>query len=207
MFPSYDPASLEILEQLGQVKQILQTQNARIQRMRPDLPGQQLSNDSYTGPIDLSGNQYGNPLGTLPLSSYNKSQGLGYSHNLGDEACLLSKSLEFEVSTVNSEYLLDWSIFANKYQRSDIESMIFNPEVSPDLLLTSAHKIKSRADRGINDQDALDLIDKFLINVHTKNPIFNSDDLKTMGKHIMEHGFEWDAQSCFVVRIVKASDQ
>jgi hypothetical protein len=194
---SYDPASLEILEQLGQVKQLLQTQSVHTQSMLPGL--QSRLTDSHAGSLDLSSEQYGSPLATSPASHHDRSHGLGYVHHHGDEARLLSKSLKFETSTCNAENILDWSIFAGKYSRQEVESMIFNPEQSSEASITSTQKSVSRADRGINDQDALELIDKFLVNVHIKNPIFSVDDVKRMGKQIMEYGFDWDARSCFVV--------
>jgi hypothetical protein len=54
-------------------------------------------------------------------------------------------------------------------------------------------------------QDVLDLIERFLTNVHTKNPIFDSNTLRGIARSTIVKGFGWDAQTCLVVRIIVAS--
>ena len=57
----------------------------------------------------------------------------------------------------------------------------------------------SKPGRGIQEDDVPRLIDKFLVNVHIKNPILDVGDLKRKARFIVENGFGWDAASCLVV--------
>jgi hypothetical protein len=43
------------------------------------------------------------------------------------------------------------------------------------------------------------LIDRFLQNVHTKNPLLDVDALVRWGRAAAEHGLGWDAPSCLVL--------
>ena len=101
------------------------------------------------------------------------------------------------------------------YDRAKIETLIFNPQStshnSPDLLRQpqdvrlSAHSRGSASVRtlkpgkGVQEDDVLPLVSKFLTNVHIKNPVLDADDLKKKAKWTVENGFSWDAASCLVV--------
>lgn len=202
---SYDHASLEILEQIGKMRQQLEFQNGQILRMLLSLPTAQYKTQPASV-IDMLANDSTTESGTFPSSAPEKPLGLGYNHVPGDETILLSKSLEFRTSTSTSEHLLRWPIFESQYDSSQTEALIFCPEMGFEQQQTSApllNSMRSRpsmSTRGINDQDVPELVDKFISNVHIKNPIFNLDEITSMGKHIGEHGFEWNARSCFVVR-------
>lgn len=43
------------------------------------------------------------------------------------------------------------------------------------------------------------LIDRFIQNVHTKNPVLDLEYLIRSGRHAAEFGLQWDAQSCLVL--------
>ncbi len=124
-----------------------------------------------------------------------------------EEAVLLSESLEFaETSTGKCEDLLEWDIFEGKYHRSETETLIFNPDAIHHSQQGLGSSVEADPDRrstcgwrGVQEEDILRLIQRFLANVHIKNPILNADDIKRMGKDVMEHGLRWDAPSCLVV--------
>lgn len=121
------------------------------------------------------------------------------------EAEILLESLQIAGRSPQvSEDILDWPIFEGKYDRSRTESLIFNPRQSSDNE-GSAPTINEDPvrtvlpGRGIREEDVPSLINVFLTNVHIKNPILNSDDIKGKGRWMSEHGFGWDAASCLVV--------
>lgn len=123
------------------------------------------------------------------------------------DAEILLESLEIAGRNPQvSEDILDWAIFQGKYDRSRTEVLIFNPRqetygdetvatISSDAVRTAS------PGRGIREEDVPNLIDTFLTNVHIKNPILDSDDIKRKGRRTAEHGFGWDAASCLVVRL------
>jgi hypothetical protein len=53
--------------------------------------------------------------------------------------------------------------------------------------------------RGIREEDVSELVERFLANVHTKNPILDAGALKEIVQTITAEGFGWDARSCLVV--------
>jgi hypothetical protein len=137
-------------------------------------------------------------------------------YDLLDETAILSESLEFaETHSGTCEDVMEWPIFGGRYHRSETERLIFNPDLAslqvnqyhtPDgssgrlksTVSSSVHK--SAPGRGIQESDALALVERFLIYVHIKNPILDSLQIRRMAKDIMENGFRWDGTSCIVVR-------
>lgn len=124
-----------------------------------------------------------------------------------DEATLLAESLTVaEKYKGTCEDLLDWPIFEGKYDRSETEMLIFNPALArdsqqriPGFSVAADSDRRSGYDRGIREEDVPGLLDRFLVNVHIKNPILDTNDTMRMGKDIAENGFKWDAPSCLVV--------
>ncbi|KAJ4298097.1 Zcf27p [Kalmusia sp. IMI 367209] len=117
----------------------------------------------------------------------------------------------------SSEDVLAWPIFEGRYDRRWIEALIFDPTLpSDDLSGTPTsprvtddsirntfedprHIIHGSA--GICEEDVPQLIEAFLLNVHIKNPIFDPEYLRKMAKSVVDHGFNWEASSCLVVKV------
>lgn len=200
----YDLASQEILEKVGQVMMTLENQGVQLSTL---LAAQQ---HSFSAPLSKyqTGENYG-----VPISAASKAPLLpGDVHNLqgpDGEAALLSESLEFAgTNTGKCEDLLEWPVFGGMYHRSETETLIFNPDLAGDHNQQGlgCPVVEPNADRrsasrgGVREDDVLRHVQKFLENVHIKNPILNIDDVIRMAKDIMEYGFKWDAPSCLVVR-------
>jgi hypothetical protein len=132
------------------------------------------------------------------------------------DAEILLESLEIAGRNPGvSEDVLDWPIFGERYDRTRVETLIFNPQaadydstafaqhISNDqraLPSISSDPIRtSKPGRGVQEEDVLHLVNKFLINVHIKNPILDVEDLKRKARFVVENGFGWDAASCLVV--------
>lgn len=130
------------------------------------------------------------------------------------DAEILLESLEIAgMSPGASEDVLEWPIFGGRYNRANIETLIFNPQSAdyngkvlvqhtpgdPQTFHSTSSIRASKSGRGVQEDDVLHLINKFLTNVHIKNPILDADDLKSKAKLIIENGFSWDAASCLVV--------
>ncbi|KAF2187911.1 hypothetical protein K469DRAFT_568400 [Zopfia rhizophila CBS 207.26] len=183
---TYDLASLEILERLDYAVGLLEAQ----------------SNLSKTSPAAVEDTNFSHSVvhhhptpGSLPYSEESTK---------GDAEILL-ESLEIAGRNPQvSEDILDWPIFQGKYDRARTEGLIFNPRQGLDdtqsaSSITSDPIRTSRPGRGIQEEDVPHLINKFLTNVHTKNPVLDADDLKRKGRSVVEHGFSWDAASCLLL--------
>jgi hypothetical protein len=201
---SYDLASLEILEQIGHVAQLLETQNAQLSGLMPTLLSAQ---HAFSPPVssDLS-NDHTNSLYPFIFNTIQYANDVLDHDEPRDEATLLSESLGFaETATIKCEDLFEWPVFEGKFHRSETENLIFNPDLAYEgqqMLDSCANSDLSRRSvlgRGIHEDDAPALIANFLANVHIKNPILNADDIIKMARDVTEHGFKWDAPSCLVV--------
>jgi hypothetical protein len=111
--------------------------------------------------------------------------------------------------------VLDWPIFEGNYDRRWIEALIFDPTLpcddghgpctSPRVTDDSIRdkfddpRQSSGVGVGVREDDVPHLIERFLANVHVKNPIFDPLYLRKMAKSVAEHGFDWKAPSCLVV--------
>lgn len=52
---------------------------------------------------------------------------------------------------------------------------------------------------GIDEDQILDLVQRFLDLVHIKNPVLNPDTIWSYARRVVEDGLEWDSPSCLVV--------
>lgn len=202
--PRYDPASLQILAKIGRVEELLENQEAHISGLLPAL----LAAQRPFSP-SLSDGHTNEPSQAPTCSTPQFLPGPHGSHSYEpqEEAALLLESLEFsEGSTGKCEDLLEWPIFEGRFPRSEVETLIFNPDLARDDSQGLSSTVEADPDRrltrgcGIQEGDALRLIQRFLAHVHIKNPILDADDIQRLAKDVMEHGFKWDAPSCLVVR-------
>lgn len=177
---------MEILEKLNYAVSLLEAQRtpasveAIVHRPTADIV------------LDLAAEHHHPTPGSLPWSENNPQ----------DDAEIFLESLEISGRSPQvSEDILEWPVFEGEYDRSRIESLIFNPEGTP----CSSNRVSSdairrwRPGRGIQEEDIPKLVDKFLTNVHIKNPILDPEDIKRKGRWILENGISWDARSCLVV--------
>lgn len=52
---------------------------------------------------------------------------------------------------------------------------------------------------GIDEDQILDLVQRFLDLVHIKNPVLDPDTIWSYARRVVEDGLEWDSPSCLVV--------
>ena len=176
------------------------------------------SNSATIQGTDARSSQSASFIQATPSSLSHSEDRFVNSSPQGDAEILL-ESLEIAGRTPGvSEDILEWPIFGGSYDRTKVETLIFNPHAadytyhvpatvahypSDDQRLVqsvSSDPIRmSTSGRGVQEDDVLRLIDKFLVNVHIKNPILDVGDLKRKARFIVENGFGWDAASCLVV--------
>lgn len=132
-----------------------------------------------------------------------------HSHHVDPDG--LHDSLEFTgLSPGGCEDVLNWHVFEGRYDSTVISSRIFSPDDSnvseqhrlsqSGLHPSNGHQLRCYGPgRGIMEDHIPHLIEKFLVNVHIKNPVLDPDDLKVKAKWTAEHGFGWDSTSCLIV--------
>lgn len=94
-----------------------------------------------------------------------------------------------------STRVLQWPCIRDISDSSGIDELFFSP-ARPEEPMMSAD---SPGGRGICEEDIPALIDRFLRNVHTKNPILDTDELRKMCRRVREDGFDWNAPSCLIL--------
>ncbi|KAF2009396.1 hypothetical protein BU24DRAFT_444855 [Aaosphaeria arxii CBS 175.79] len=115
----------------------------------------------------------------------------------------------------SSEEILGWPIFGARYDQHRIEALIYDPTLILGTLgsLPTSPKVDddtlreiyvdprsdSHSGRGMREEDIPALVERFLTNVHTKNPIFEPEYLRTLSKSVVENGIGWEASSCLVL--------
>lgn len=217
--PSFDPATLTILERVNHVATLLEHHNqsqSQFQSQLAMLTNLQFYPIKSPGISEATNAQAQRLMQPIPQSLQLTEQG-AFSESTLDGAATLIESLEIPAKYHGScEDVLNWPIFEGKYRRENIELLIFNPGlaerfsdegIDDDALPVSPldpRRVKGSVrtqgpGRGVREDDAPKLIQIFLENVHPKNPIVDPKELKRMGKVVAEHGFGWDSQSCLVV--------
>ena len=197
----YDPASIEILEQIGHVSRLLEAQNAHLVGLVPSvLHDKTVVSWPAVGLINK---------GTSPSLSFGNGDPQDYYDEVPepqDEAVLLSESLELAETVFGKcEDILEWPVFEGQFHPSETEALILNPDLVHEDQLDSSFSITSEPNRssapshGIREEETLSLVEDFFLNVHIKNPILDVSDTRRMAKYVMEHGYKWDAPSCLVV--------
>lgn len=98
----------------------------------------------------------------------------------------------------SADSVLTWPIFAGRWPRDILSNELY----VANLKSTQRNIVEGNPrgkNYGINEEDAPELVNRFLQLVHSKNPIFNSQSILQDAKRFAENGFGWDASSCVMV--------
>lgn len=113
----------------------------------------------------------------------------------------------------SADAVLTWPIFNDVYTPECLISAYLQPDQGliggddHDRLADSEPVASFSSDtwsvrgglRSLSEERIPALIDRFLQNVHTKNPILDVETLVQLGRKAAERGLGWDAQSCLVL--------
>lgn len=106
---------------------------------------------------------------------------------------------------MSADTILEWAIFQGKYPRNALIRGIFQPnrENAPSAQALTAPPIddfvRFTGRHPPEEERIPSLIDCFLQNIHTKNPILDVESLVKHGRKCAEHGIGWDGLSCLVL--------
>ncbi|CAG8934760.1 unnamed protein product [Penicillium salamii] len=107
--------------------------------------------------------------------------------------------LQIPASRCSADTVLTWPIFGGRFRESFLITTLF--QYSHGAAEERAGDAWAVPDglRFTPDEQIPTLVDRFIQNVHTKNPILDLEALIRSGRHAAEIGLQWDAQSCLVL--------
>ena len=101
--------------------------------------------------------------------------------------------------------MLTWEVFTQQHAPNALIEVLFQRDTnSIEEAATAASRSGEvfTAKQGLkapDEEQVTALVDGFLRNVHTKNPVLDVESLVKQGRRIAVEGFGWDAWSCLVM--------
>jgi hypothetical protein len=133
-----------------------------------------------------------------------------------EEAVVIERSrdyLQIPACRTTADTVLTWPIWRDKYGADSLIGTVFHstgsnrPEIQGDGGIQRSQSSDASNDifvvngglTGLADERIPSLIDNFLQNVYTKNPVLDVEDLVRHGRKAAEHGLGWDGMSCLIL--------
>jgi hypothetical protein len=117
--------------------------------------------------------------------------------------------LQIPPHRTTADTVLTWPIFWGRYEPNKLIETLFVPSryasdsssshATGDEWIAKDLMVVPGGLRSLPDEKIPSLIDNFLQNVHTKNPILDVEYLVRQGRKAAENGLGWDAPSCLVL--------
>ena len=110
--------------------------------------------------------------------------------------------LAIPAARTTADTVLTWPVYEGKYKPHALISVLFVPlesELTPDSSLGSDTFVVPGGMIPPQEESIPLLVDRFLENVHTKNPVLDVEQLVKHSRQVSNHGFGWDAWSCLVL--------
>ena len=110
--------------------------------------------------------------------------------------------LQIPAHRTTADTVLNWEIFEGRYPPMALIGVLFRPtedDAANDLTPGSEAFSVAGGLMPLNEEQIPFLVDKFLENVHTKNPVLDVEQLVKQARNIASKGLGWDAWSCLVL--------
>jgi hypothetical protein len=117
--------------------------------------------------------------------------------------------LQIPPHRTTADTVLTWPIFAGRYEPHSLIETLLAPgrcsngtnsgHATGDEIIARDLVVVPGGLRSLPDEKIPSLVDNFLQNVHTKNPILDVESLVRHGRKAAENGLGWDAPSCLVL--------
>ncbi|KIW35701.1 uncharacterized protein PV07_02385 [Cladophialophora immunda] len=206
---SFDPASLTILDRLNYLIGIVESeQKGRMPGDSNPAAERQSTDPMIFGSVPESTETYFTPDPGTSETPHADVSNIRSTLRTSTTGNVDGVSLP-RIFHGSSEDILDWSVLHSNYGREQIEKLIFDETLHSDFEsgrhATSPSAVsldprnQSSLGRGIREEDVRDLVERFLANVHTKNPIFESNVLREIARPVASEGLGWDARTCLVL--------
>ncbi|BCS19306.1 uncharacterized protein APUU_12134A [Aspergillus puulaauensis] len=178
-FSSFDPASLAILDRVNYAIRLIEQNPSSSRTSFPDTPG---ARNAPQEPAESAGSDL--TLTTSPSETIYKST----------EYTFLLEAQQLQAKCASGR-VLKWPSLGGLCDPNEVDKLFFKP-ARPEEAVEQG--VSSRG-RGIREEDVSLLIENFLENVHTKNPILDPHELRKLSLRIEEDGFRWDGPSCLIL--------
>ncbi|KAL4734906.1 hypothetical protein BDV11DRAFT_174315 [Aspergillus similis] len=179
-FSSFDAASLAILDRVNYAIRLIEQQ--------PTSSNVSSSSDSpRTRHVPQQNTGRSTSLG-LDLTAP-----LGDGISRGTEYTFLLEAQQLLAKCASSR-VVQWPSLRDLCDPREVDKFFFNQTHSYGV----AEKAVSFSSWGIREEDVPSLIERFLENVHTKNPILDPSELRKLSRSLGENGFQWDGPSCLI---------
>jgi len=124
-----------------------------------------------------------------------------------DLSCIVDQPTVDDVTIPTAWYantledILCWPVLGLKAESIAIRNCILNTRAAkgPERGSIGSDEGRVTLRQGINEDEVTNLVEQYLQNVYPKNPVVDRGSLERWTSYITEHGFSWDAESCFVV--------
>lgn len=109
--------------------------------------------------------------------------------------------LQIPACRCSADAVLTWPIFSSQFRENSLITTLFQYSHGVVEYRSRSSESGTVPDglRFTPDEQIPALVDQFIQNVHTKNPILDLESLIRSGRHAAEFGLQWDAQSCLVL--------
>ncbi|KAL4821228.1 hypothetical protein BDW67DRAFT_45996 [Aspergillus spinulosporus] len=179
-FSSFDAASLAILDRVNYAIRLIEQQ--------PASPNVSSSSDSPRTRHDPQQNPERSACLGLDLTAPP-----GEAISRSTEYTFLLEAQQLQAKCASGR-VLQWPSLRDLCDPRAVDKFFFNQTPSKDV----AEKAVSFSGWGIREEDVPSLIERFLENVHTKNPILDPSELRKLSRRLGENGFQWDGPSCLI---------
>ncbi|KAK9241926.1 putative C6 transcription factor [Lipomyces tetrasporus] len=98
----------------------------------------------------------------------------------------------------SADTVLTWPIYLGRFRESSLITTLFQSSHGTENSAMETW-VMPGGFRPTNEERIPALVDQFVQNVHTKNPILDLGALVCLGRQAAEFGLQWDSQSCLVL--------
>ncbi|QMW45584.1 hypothetical protein G4B11_009039 [Aspergillus flavus] len=106
--------------------------------------------------------------------------------------------LQIPSSRGSADTVLTWPIFRGRFRENALITTLFQSSHGAESSAVETWVVPDGF-QPTDEERIPALVDRFIQNVHTKNPILDLEALIRWGRHAAEFGLRWDAQSCLVL--------
>lgn len=109
--------------------------------------------------------------------------------------------LQIPAHRTTADTVLNWEIFDERYPPMALVEVLFSRSgnASHDMGTTGDHFMPTGGLMPVNEEQIPLLVDKFLQNCHTKNPVLDVEQLVKQARIVAGRGLGWDGWSCLVL--------
>ncbi|KKK24401.1 hypothetical protein ARAM_004377 [Aspergillus rambellii] len=191
----YDPGSVEILQQLRDIRAILDLVYREQKTQSASSPSAHQT-QTHRHPQSILGSSTSH---STPVAFSSRPAGIHHCSEYGSSIrSVAGERPPLVFAGIGAESLLRWPRVI-EILGSQIPTQSFVLEYTVNTDEAGCASTSERSRYGIREDDFLPLCRRFLNLVHVRNPILEPSDMEQYAKEASENGLKWDAKSCLVL--------